>query len=120
VRRGLGLKVDLLASIALELIAVGTFDGGSSFLTQLTPDLIGINHGTGIGSSHHPGSEVVGGEILNPLQWNLTRRLALETHNGPAARGCYVQQMKRYQSSSSISIEMVMAALQLESASWSW
>jgi len=87
VRRRLGLEMGLLAKITLKLIAVGTPDSGSSLITQLTPDLIGINHGIGIGRSHHPGSEVVGGEILNPLQWNLTRRLTFQTHYGPAARG---------------------------------
>jgi len=85
-RRGLGLKVDPLARITLKLVAMGALDSGSSLLAQLTLHLIGINHGTCIGSSHHPGSEVVGGEILNPLQWNLTRRLALQTNDGPAAR----------------------------------
>ena len=87
VRRGLGLEVDLLARITLELVTLLALDRGSSLLAQLTPDLIGINLGTGTGSSHHPGSEVVGGEILNPLQWNLTRRLTFQTHYGPAARG---------------------------------
>jgi len=89
--RDLGLEVDPPARITLKLVAMGALDSGSSLLTQLTLDLIGINHGTGIGSSHHPSSEVVGGEIINPLQRDLTRRLALETHDGPAAaRGCYV------------------------------
>ena len=93
----LDLKVDPLARITLKLVAMGALDSGSSLLTQLAPDLIGINLGTGIGSSHHPGSEVVGGDILNPLQWNLTRRLALETHDGPAAaaRGCYVPTIEK-------------------------
>jgi len=85
----LDLKVDPLARITLKLVAMGALDSGSSLLAQLTLHLIGINLGTAIGSSHHPGSEVVGGEILNPLQWNFTRRLALQTNDGPAARrGC--------------------------------
>ena len=97
-RRGLLLLVDPLARITLKLVAMGALDSGSSFLlAQLTFDLIGINRGTGIGSSHHPGSEVVGGEILSTLQRDLTRRLAPETHDGPppaaaaaaAARGGY-------------------------------
>jgi len=111
--------VDPLARITLELVTLLALDRGSSLLAQLTPDLIGINLGTGTGSSHHPGSEVVGGEILNPLQWDLTRRLAPETHDGPAARG-YDLDMKGDQSSSS-SIDTGTrngAALQLESA-WS-
>ena len=94
----LDLEVHLLAIFAKELIAVGALDRGSSLLAQLTLDLIGINHGTGIGSSHHPGSEVVGGKILSTLQRDFTRRLAPETHDGPtasaaaaAARGGYVQ-----------------------------
>jgi len=77
--------VHLLAGVAEELSAVGTLDGGFILLTQLTPDIIGINLDTGIGSRHRTGSEVVGGEILNSLQWDLTWRLALQTHDGPAA-----------------------------------
>jgi len=122
----LSLQVGLLASITLELIAVGTPDGGSSLLAQLTPDLIGINLGTGIGSSHHPDSEVVGGEILNSFQWNLKWGLALKTHNGPAAaaaaaaRGGYdVQPMNKIFSSPPPPLIQVMAALQFESV-WSW
>ena len=45
----LGLEVGLLASIAMELGAVGTLDSGLILLTQLTPDIIGINLSTGIG-----------------------------------------------------------------------
>jgi len=82
----LGLEVGLLASIAMELGAVGTLDSGLILLTQLTPDIIGINLGTGIGSSHHPSSEVIGGEILSSLQWNLEWTMALWTPDFPAAR----------------------------------
>ena len=98
VRCGLDLKVDPLARITLELATLLALDSGSGLLAELTPDLIGINLGTGTGSSHHPSNEVVGGEILNPFQWNLTRRLAPETHDGPAARG-YVQPMNKIFSS---------------------
>jgi len=66
----LGLEVGLLASITMELGAVGTLDCGLVLLTQLTPDIIRINFGTDIGSRHHTGSEVVGGEILNSPPWN--------------------------------------------------
>jgi len=101
-------------------VAMGTLDSGSSLLAQLTLHLIGINRGTGIGSSHHPGSEIVGGKILSTLQWDLTWRLALQTNDGPAARRGCVKLGDQFSSSSYSSIEMVMATLQLESASWSW
>ena len=45
----LGPEVHPLACIALELIAVGTLEGGLILVTKLTPDIIGINLGTGIG-----------------------------------------------------------------------
>jgi len=41
--------VHLLAILTEELIAVGTLDSGLILLTQLTPDIIGINLSTGIG-----------------------------------------------------------------------
>ena len=75
----LGLQMGLLASIAMELSAVGTLDSGLVLVTQLTPDIIRINLGTGIGSRHRTGSEVVGGEILNSPPWNLKRTMALWT-----------------------------------------
>jgi len=78
--------VHLLAGVAEELGTVGTLDCGLVLLTQLTPDIIGINLGTGIGSRHHPSSEVVGGEILSPLLRNLERTMALWTLDLPA--GC--------------------------------
>ena len=70
----LDLEVHLLAIFAKELIAVGALDRGSSLLAQLTLDLIGINPGTGIGSSHGINSEAVVGKILNSFQGNLKRR----------------------------------------------
>jgi len=76
--------VHLLAGVAEELGAVGTLDGGLILLTQLTPDIIRINLGIGIGSRHHTDSEVVDGEILNSLQWNLERTMALGTLDFPA------------------------------------
>ena len=78
--------MDLLAGIALELVAICALDGGLVLLTQLTLDIIGINLGTGIGSRHDPSSEVVGGEILNSPLWNLEWTIALWTLNFPAAR----------------------------------
>ena len=80
----LDLEVHLLAGVAEELGAVGTLDGGLILLTQLTPDIIRINLGTGIGSRHRTGSEVVGGEILNSPPWNLERTMALGTLDIPA------------------------------------
>ena len=74
----------LLASIAMELSAVGTLDSGLVLVTQLTPDIIRINLGTGIGSKHRTGSEIVGGEILNSLQWNLERTMTLRALDFPA------------------------------------
>ena len=65
--RDLLLLVDPLASITLELVTLLALDGGLVLLAQLTPDIIRINLGTGIGSRHHPSSEIVGGEILNSL-----------------------------------------------------
>jgi len=76
----------LLASIAKELIAVGTPDRGLILLAQLTPDIIGVNLGAGIDNRHRTGSEVVGGEILNSPPWNLERTMALWTLDFPA--GC--------------------------------
>ena len=78
------LLVHLLARITLKLIAVGTLDCGLILLTQLTLDIIRINLGTGIGSRHRTGSEVVGGEILSPPPWNLERTMALWTIDFPA------------------------------------
>ena len=78
--------MNLLAGVAEELGAVGTLDCGLILLTQLTPDIIGINLGTGIGSRHSTDSEVVGGEILNSPLRNLERTMALWTLDLPA--GC--------------------------------
>ena len=66
-RCGLGPEVRLLAKITQELIALLALGGGLILVTQFTPDIIGINIGTGIGSRHRTSSEVVGGEILNSL-----------------------------------------------------
>ena len=79
----LDLEVHLLAGVAKELIAVGTLDSGLILLAHFTPDVVGINLGTGIGSRHRTGSEVVGGEILNS-PWNLERTMALGTLDFPA------------------------------------
>jgi len=76
--------VDLLASITLELVTLLALDCGLILLTQLTLDIIRINLGTGIGSRHRTGSEVVGGEILSPPPWNLERTMALWTIDFPA------------------------------------
>jgi len=76
--------VHLLAGVAEELDAVGTLDGGLVFVTQLTPDIIGINLGTGIASRHRTGSEAVGGKILNSPPWNLEWTMALGTLDFPA------------------------------------
>ena len=76
--------MDLLARITLKLIAVGALDSGLVLVAQLTPDIIGINTGTGISSRHHHGSEVIGGEILNSLLRNLERTMALWTLDFPA------------------------------------
>ena len=77
--------MDLLAGIALELVAISALDGRLVLLTQLTLDIIGIDLGTGIGSRHDPSSEVVGGEILNPFQWTLKWTRALWTLDFSAA-----------------------------------
>jgi len=76
--------VDPLARITLELVTLLALDSGLVLVTKLTPDIIGINLGTGIGSRHHPSSEVVGGEILSPLLRNLERTMALRTLDFPA------------------------------------
>ena len=76
--------MDLLARIALELGAVGTLDCGLILLTQLTHDMIRIHGFLLDGCSHHP-SSVVNGEILNSLQRNLERTMALWTLDFPAA-----------------------------------
>ena len=85
-RGNLGLEVHLLAIFAKELIAVGTLDSGLVLVTHFTLDINRINLGTGIGSRHRTGSEIVGGEILNSLQRNLERTMALGTLDFPA--GC--------------------------------
>ena len=90
--RDLQLLMNLLAGVAEELVTLLALDGGSSLFTQLTLDLIGVNPRANIGSSHGINSEAVVGKILNSFQGNLERRLAPETHDGPA-RG-YVQPMK--------------------------
>jgi len=74
----------LLAIFTEELVTLLALDGGLILLTQLTSDIIRINLGTGIGSRHHPSSEVVDGEILNSLQWNLEWTMALWTLDFPA------------------------------------
>jgi len=84
VGHALNLEVDLLAGVAEELGAVGTLDCGLILLTQLTLDVIGINLGTGIGSRHRTGGEVVGGEILSPPQRKLERTMALGALDFPA------------------------------------
>jgi len=81
--RDLLLLVDLLARITLELVTLLAFDCGLILVTQLTPDIIRINLGTGIGSKHRTGSEVVGGEILSPPLWKLERTMALGTLDFP-------------------------------------
>ena len=86
VGHALDLEVDFLTRITLELVAVGTLDCGLVLVTQLTPDIIRINLGTGIGSRHRTGSEVVRGEILNSPLRNLERTMALWTFDIPA--GC--------------------------------
>ena len=83
VGRHLLLLVHFLASLAEELVTLLALDGGLVFVTPLTNDIIGINLGTGIGSRHRTGSEVVGGEILNS-PWNLERTMALGTLDFPA------------------------------------
>ena len=80
----LGPEVRLLAKITLELVTLLAFDCGLVLVTKLTLDIIGINLGTGIGSRHHPSSEVVGGEILNSPQRNQERTMALWTLDFPA------------------------------------
>ena len=82
----LDLEVHFLAIFAKELIAIGTLDGGLILLAHFTPDIIRINLGTGIGSRHRTGSEVVDGKILSPPLWNLERTMALWTLDLPAAR----------------------------------
>jgi len=86
VGRHLLLLVHFLAGLAEELGAVRTLDSGLILLAQFTLDIIGINLGTGIGSRHSTGSEVVGGEILNSPLRNLERTMALWTFDIPA--GC--------------------------------
>jgi len=83
-RGNLGLEVHLLAGIAEELVTLLALEGGLILLTHFTPDIIGINLGTDIGSKHRTGSEVVGGEILNSLLRNLERTMALWTLDFPA------------------------------------
>ena len=83
-RRGLLLLVHFLARITLELVTLLALDSGLVLVTQLTLDIIGINLGTGIGSRHRTGGEVVGGEIFNSLQRNLERTMALGTLDFPA------------------------------------
>ena len=58
--------------------------GGLGGLTALTHDVVGIHRFPLDGSSHHPSSEVVGGEILNSPQRNLERTMALWTLDFPA------------------------------------
>jgi len=72
--RDLLLLVHLLAGVAEELVTLLALDIGSSLLTQLTLDLIGVNPRTNIGSSHGINSEAVVGKILNSFQGNLKRR----------------------------------------------
>jgi len=79
----LDLEVNLLAGVAEELVTLLAFDCGL-VVTHFTPDIIGINLGTGTGSRHRTGSEVVGGEILNSPPWNLERTMALGTLDFPA------------------------------------
>ena len=84
VGRHLLLLVHFLAGLAEELGAVRTLDSGLVLVTHFTLDIIRINLGTGIGSRHRTGSEVVGGEILNSPPWNLERTMALGTLDFPA------------------------------------
>ena len=84
VGRHLLLLVHFLARITLELVTLLALDSGLVLVTQLTLDIIGINLGTGIGSRHRTGSEVVGGEILNSPLRNLERTMALGTLDFPA------------------------------------
>ena len=58
--------------------------GCLGLLTALTDDIIGIHRFLLDGCSHHPNCEVVGGEILNSLQWNLERTMAPVTLDFPA------------------------------------
>jgi len=66
--------MNLLAGVAEELVTLLASDCGLVLLAQLTLDIIiRINGGTGTGSRHRTGSEVVGGEIFNSPLWNLLR-----------------------------------------------
>jgi len=67
------LEMHFLASSAQEGGTVNAVDGGIVLLAQPTFNIIGIHRFLLDGCSHHPSSEVVGGEILNSLQWNLKR-----------------------------------------------
>ena len=60
--------------------------GCLGLLTALTHDIVGIHRFPLDGCSHHPGSEVIGGEILNSLLRNLERTMALWALDFPAAR----------------------------------
>jgi len=82
----LDLEVHLLAIFTEELVTLLALDSGLILLTHFTPDIVGINLGTGIGRRHRTGSEVVGGEVLNSPLWNLEWTIALWTLDFPAAR----------------------------------
>ena len=63
--------------------------GCLGLLADLADNIIRIHRFLLNGCSHHPSSEVIGGEILSPLQWNLEWTLTLWTLDFPAAaRGC--------------------------------
>jgi len=78
------LEMHFLAPSAQEGGAVNEVNGGIALLAQPTFNIIGIHRFLLNGCSHHPSSEVVGGEILNSLQGNLERTMALWTLDFPA------------------------------------
>ena len=78
------LEMGLVASVAQEGRTVNTVDGGIVLLAQPTFHIIGIHGFLLDGCRHYPSSEIVGGEILNSLQWKLERTMALGALDFPA------------------------------------
>jgi len=84
VRRDPRLQVNLLAVGAIVHHAILAILGRLDILASLTDDIVGI-HGLLLdGCGHHPGSEVVGGEVLNSFHRNLEWTLTLWTPDFPS------------------------------------
>jgi len=84
VGRNLRFEVHFLAASTEAHGTILAVLGGLGGLTALTHDVVGIHRFPLDGSSHHPSSEVVGGEILNSPQRNQERTMALWTLDFPA------------------------------------